>query len=759
MEQQTKSQPNNLYQFPGLVFGQPGITPDPSGYTHIRGSDFNQVGFDVDGVQITEPMTNSFATNIVTVGLKSANLITGGADASYGNASGGFINEVTNNGRDLRGGIIEGTFGPSHSWNYRGTNSQYGNVIGGTPRNPKFDYYFSTIQFANNFPGNTQIQKLGASFDGVGKFNYYADPNNTVTAFLSQGFEQYDNFDPYNPAHTFKYEVGPGDSVDKGSFQQDHDDQGYNFNYLGYKHNFDTKSFATYRLYQLKNYFNDHAENATGLFETRHATSTGNQLDYTNQISPQNQLKFGLAYIPSSTYFREIASPVAGSLQPFAVYGKNGDIDFLSQAKPDQSVLYLSDQIKAAEDKLTLTLGARYANMDYRLNQLPYQVMDGSGNMVDAKSFNKHYLDPRVGATYSLERNLLLRTSYAVESQFADSRLVERLYPEDNNVNVTPTSTNPAAQLAHLRGRYAQYNTLGPNHGNNFDLGLERGFDLSGLGAFSGGYSFDLTGFTRKQTDLIQYTRVSYNPLSGVRGYDTSGKGSSSGLEFKLGKNARNPYDLNGFVSYTNLVAKATNSDFDTGYIPYFYNAFAGQIGTVSNGDFITNNHTEFPTSYAQRHTIGVDVTKRYTKLLESSIILDAGSGFPFSNGLANIGATTDAQHTTFTSGTTGIFQEVPITLFNQHTLQPQNPTVGQSGWHYKISINTNFYLTPTTNLFFDVDNVFDKQTVLAYSTVDQAGAPYYAAPTAAYPQGRIYYGPSTIITPIFATFGFRTKF
>ena len=147
IEQQTKSQPNNLYQFPGLVFGQPGITPDPSGYTHIRGSDFNQVGFDVDGIQVTEPMTNSFATNLVTVGLKSANLYTGGADASYGNATGGFINEVTQNGRDLKGGIIEGTFGPDHGWNYRGTNSQYGNVIGN-----KFDYYVSTIQFANNFP-------------------------------------------------------------------------------------------------------------------------------------------------------------------------------------------------------------------------------------------------------------------------------------------------------------------------------------------------------------------------------------------------------------------------------------------------------------------------------------------------------------------------------------------------------------------------------------------------------------------------------
>ena len=224
--------------------------------------------------------------------------------------------------------------------------------------------------------------------------------------------------------------------------------------------------------------------------KTRHATTTGNQLDYTNQFSPQNQLKFGLAYIPSSTYFRELATPVGGSLQPFATYGKNGDIDFLSQAKPDQSVVYLSDQIKAAEDKLTLTLGARYASMDYRLNQLPYQVMDGSGNMVDAKSFSKHYLDPRVGATYSIERNLLLRSSYAVESQFADSRLVERLYPEDNNVNVTPTTplpgspANPAkgSQLAHLRGRYAQYNTLGPNHGNNFDLGIGAGLRLERAG-------------------------------------------------------------------------------------------------------------------------------------------------------------------------------------------------------------------------------------------------------------------------------------
>ncbi len=52
LEQETKSQPNNLYQFPGLVFGQPGMSADAAGYVHVRGSDFNQVGYDVDGIQV-----------------------------------------------------------------------------------------------------------------------------------------------------------------------------------------------------------------------------------------------------------------------------------------------------------------------------------------------------------------------------------------------------------------------------------------------------------------------------------------------------------------------------------------------------------------------------------------------------------------------------------------------------------------------------------------------------------------------------------
>ena len=754
VEQQTKSQPNNLYQFPGLVFGQPGITPDPSGYTHIRGSDFNQVGFDVDGIQVTEPMTNSFATNLVTVGLKSANLYTGGADASYGNATGGFINEVTNNGRDLRGGIIEGTFGPAHGWNYRGTNSQYGNVIGN-----KLDYYVSTIQFANSFPGNTQIQKLGASVDGVAKFNYYADPNNQVTAFLSHGFEQYDNYQPFDATNTSKFDPNVASAVKTGNFQQDHDDQQYDLNYLGYKHNFSAKSFLNYRAYQLKNDVTFHLENTAGLFQNRHSTTFGNQVDYTNQISPIYQLKAGVAYLPSNTFYHSISDGTIPLVPVASKTGRGYLADRISTAKANQTVLYLSNQIKAMNDQLTLTLGLRYANMHYGLQDLS-QVKsgDGSGSLTDAHSFDDHYVDPRIGIVYSPVRDLAIRSSYAVESQFPDSRLPEVLFPQ--NTGTAATATNSATQLKGLQGRYAQFNRLGASHANNFDLGIEKGLTASGLGFLNGTYSATLTGFTRKQYDLIQLTRVSYAPLSGVRGYDNSGHGHASGLEFKLGKNpsARDPYAINGFLSYTNQVVRATSSDFDTGYASYFYNAFAGS--GISDAAIRFGNGQEFATSYDQRHTIAVDLTKRFNKLFETSLILDAGSGFPFSGGGAGLvgGQGSDSQHTVQAIGAAN-YQEVPVTLFDRTSLQPLNPTAGQSGWHYKISLNTNFYLTPNTSLFFDVDNVFDKKTVLNYATSTQAGTPYYEGPTAAFPQGRIYYGASTIITPIFATFGFRTKF
>ena len=61
--------------------------------------------------------------------------------------------------------------------------------------------------------------------------------------------------------------------------------------------------------------------------------------------------------------------------------------------------------------------------------------------------------------------------------------------------------------------------------------------------------------------------------------------------------------------------------------------------------------------------------------------------------------------------------------------------------------------------MFLNVDNIFDKKTALSNATGALSGEPYWTAPTAQYPQGQEHFGPSSILTPIFITFGFRQKF
>lgn len=91
--------------------------------------------------------------------------------------------------------------------------------------------------------------------------------------------------------------------------------------------------------------------------------------------------------------------------------------------------------------------------------------------------------------------------------------------------------------------------------------------------------------------------------------------------------------------------------------------------------------------------------------------------------------------------------------------LPPVNPITGYTGWHYKISMTSNFYLTQAFSLFVNVDNIFDRRTALSLATGSISGEPYYTPPTPQYPQGQEKFGPNSIITPIFLTVGFRQRF
>jgi hypothetical protein len=358
--------------------------------------------------------------------------------------------------------------------------------------------------------------------------------------------------------------------------------------------------------------------------------------------------------------------------------------------------------------------------------------------------------------TYSPARDLVFRTSYTLQSQFPEANRTETLFPED--IGASPTAQDPAAQLIRLQRQYLQRNQLKTEHAENIDLGVEKAFD-----ALQGSWNLSLTGFRRTQYDLVQYTRRTFDvyapPTPALIGYNNDGTGHTSGIELKLSKIRRRPSDWNGFVTYTNQVARATSSLYDTSQIPYFF-AFNGGDPFLTDADYRRLNKREFATSYDQRHTVYVVATKRLSKRIETSFVLDSGSGFPFAGGAPSDGpfGSADSQHGEKVVGDAD-FSEVPVTLLNGRTIQPINPVVGRTGWHHKVSINTNLTITPTASFFLNIDNLFNEKIATVLGTQSQSGQIYYQNPTAEYPQGRISYGSATIVTPIFTSFGFRYKF
>lgn len=778
-EQRLKAQPNNIFEMTGLLNYQPGVTADSGQYPHVRGSDGNQIQWMVDGINIRDPITNQFATNLVTVGVRSSTLVTGGPTADYNGATGGFLNQVTVNGRDIApgrpfGGFIENINGPASKWQYYNGNTQ----IGGVLFDNKFDYALSSINFKTRYGDNTQLGELHSSHDESAKFNFFPNTKDTVTAYFSHGQENYNFFqtapnslffDPdkvlTDPATGRKYYS----ARDLGSDFNDHNVQTYNLDHLTLKHNFTPASYLQYRLYQLHFASPGHAEATGNFFLFDRTNTTGNRLDYVNQISRRNTVRAGIEYLDSKgSYRRQVSNVGLGPLD--ANSGVTSYSDRIYGAYPKDTTIYLGDQLRTADNKVTLDLGLVFNSTTFNLQPSKYAASKG----IDVPgAYTTKSTDPRVGLNYSPRPDLTFRSSYAVTSQRPDMRRVQRVAPFDVGAIGTSLSSD---ELAQSRSAFnAQgFSRLALSHAKEYDLGVEKAFTLGGLG--DGQYSVGLTGYKRRLYDVTYLNPPDYTGTTAPSPakYDNEGTGHASGFELTLRKLPRTGHesDWSGFVNYTNQVVRANSNFYYTNYTPYFQSVFGGNpfFGDSAADPTVTPdrdlrrlNRQEFATAWDQRHTVAVAATKRFTRLLESTFILDAGSGLPFYAGSTIDGnfRATGGQFGELGNvlGGAADFGEVPVVLSDNRTLPPINPVVGYTGWHYKFSINNNFYLTRDFSLFLNVDNVFDRKTALTLATGTFAGEPYFNAPSAQYPQGQQVYRYQSKLTPLFLTFGFRQRF
>lgn len=98
-----------------LLNSLPGVTPVSGAAgggllgngTAIRGGLANQIGYQLDGIDATEPLTNYFINNLIINGARSIDVTAGPGDASKGGAGSGYVNIVTKTGTYPSSGFVQ----------------------------------------------------------------------------------------------------------------------------------------------------------------------------------------------------------------------------------------------------------------------------------------------------------------------------------------------------------------------------------------------------------------------------------------------------------------------------------------------------------------------------------------------------------------------------------------------------------------------------------------------------------------------------
>ena len=99
-----KDLPSEGRSYQGVTAMAPGAVG--GGNSNIRGGMDTQDQFFVDGVNITDPVTNTFSMNMNYDAIEEVQVITGGMDAEYGRALGGAVNIVTKSGGNEWSGSV-----------------------------------------------------------------------------------------------------------------------------------------------------------------------------------------------------------------------------------------------------------------------------------------------------------------------------------------------------------------------------------------------------------------------------------------------------------------------------------------------------------------------------------------------------------------------------------------------------------------------------------------------------------------------------
>ncbi len=199
---------NNAYSG---VYSQPGVTSyiGNAGWGqvfYIRGSSYNQVGYEFDGVPVNRAFDNYQANSLSSLGQQELQVYTGGSPSGASSATlGGFINQVIKTGTYPGFGTLKGGIGAPGF--YHALQAE----AGGASPNRNFSYYVGLLGYNQTYPNLTwndgaNLESTGLGPNGLRATGVY---DSGEIATLAGGLLGIYGTPPDNGAYTFQWINGP----------------------------------------------------------------------------------------------------------------------------------------------------------------------------------------------------------------------------------------------------------------------------------------------------------------------------------------------------------------------------------------------------------------------------------------------------------------------------------------------------------------------------------------------------------------------
>ncbi len=705
-EQLTLSQPNDRYQFPGLVFSQPGVVPDSTFYPHIRGARANQVGYFLDGIPITEPNANVFATNIVSIGLDRLELFTGGYPAEYGGFTGGIINQVVKRGDQIRGSLVD--VGAGSPYDFGGLMVERGDV------QDRVNWYYGLNTWHSNFNENAFTSSAPTSSDHMAKVIYDAGDRDKVTVLSHHGYARYlmpwQRMWSFDPAIADWYSVRPED---------DYARQGHDLDAVTLNHTVDASAYWTLRLSRLSHFLELEIGDPENLYwQRRNERMFTGQFDYERQIG-DHRVRAGIWRVNSdnnSTY--SVLLFPAG---------------FVANNDTQNTQAYIQDTWELG-DQLTVTLGGRIDKMEYD--------REGWGDLSLSESSG------RAGLTYKMSDKLMLRGSYGQYVEFPRANLIAYQYSGAD---------------------YGWYSFLAPAFPikPQLDRSREAGIewkvcdstlvtatlfkrDSEQMTQRWQGAVHDGTGAIVVDGDgnpVLSDSLSEFDEMAPTW-FASNGTGTTRGAEVKLDR--RMSGNLRGWVSYTHMDAQAT-SPRDNVY-PYGY-GFLNRTDAAGLAE-------EFPVEWNQEQTVSVALQYDAGKLTINPWVT-YGSGFPYGQSGLDLGGS-DPAHVPNPSYDPQDPMSPAELLVPENYLDPADPQQGfitpnslETDENFTVSLNLSYETGPSRTIYLQAYNLFGREDVTSYVIAH----PQTGGLIGQVQGDEVYYVPFSRTPPRFFAVGVRQAF